>query len=48
MDTPVEEQHKFKHVTCLTASDVDGVFNQGCLSFDVIEQVVYVLARFFA
>ncbi|KZV54430.1 65-kDa microtubule-associated protein 5 [Dorcoceras hygrometricum] len=45
MDTTVEEQQKFKHVTCLTASDIDGVFTQGCLSFDVIEQTEVEVAR---
>ncbi|XP_073311976.1 65-kDa microtubule-associated protein 5 [Primulina huaijiensis] len=45
MDTPVEEQQKFKPVTCLTAADVDEVFSQGCLSFDVIEQIEVEVER---
>ncbi|XP_073128206.1 65-kDa microtubule-associated protein 5 isoform X2 [Henckelia pumila] len=45
MDTPVEEQQKFKHVTYLTASDIEEVFSQGCLSFDVIEQTEVEVER---
>lgn len=40
MDTSVEEQMRFYHVTCLISSSVDEVSRQGSLSLDVIEQVI--------
>ncbi|KAI8026893.1 65-kDa microtubule-associated protein 5 [Camellia lanceoleosa] len=38
MDTSVEEQKRFDHVTCLITSSVDEVSKPGSLSLDVIEQ----------
>lgn len=38
MDTSVEEQKRFDHVTCLITSFVDEVSKPGSLSLDVIEQ----------
>ncbi|XP_042065049.1 65-kDa microtubule-associated protein 5 [Salvia splendens] len=38
MDTPVEEQNKFNHVTHLITLTVDEVVSPGSLSVDVIEQ----------
>ena len=40
MDTSVEEQKRFDHVTCLISSSVDEVLKQGCLALGVIEQVI--------
>ena len=39
MDTPVEEQNKFNHVTHLITLTADEVVSPGSLSVDVIEQV---------
>ncbi|KAL7204777.1 hypothetical protein ACSBR2_017814 [Camellia fascicularis] len=38
MDTSVEEQKRFDHVTCLITSSVDEVSKPGSLSLDAIEQ----------
>lgn len=40
MDTPIEEQKRFDHVTHLITSTVDDVVRQECLSVKVIEQVI--------
>lgn len=39
METPVDEQKDFRHVTSLISLSVDEVSKEGCLSVDVIEQV---------
>ncbi|ERM99079.1 65-kDa microtubule-associated protein 1 [Amborella trichopoda] len=38
MDTPVEEQKPFDHVTCLISASVDKVSGRGSLALDVIKQ----------
>ncbi|KAI3926966.1 hypothetical protein MKX01_032881 [Papaver californicum] len=38
MDTPVDEQNVFHHVTCLVCSSTDEISSQGCLAWDVIEK----------
>ncbi|XP_057514143.1 65-kDa microtubule-associated protein 1 isoform X2 [Actinidia eriantha] len=45
MDTSVEEQKRFDHVTCLISSSVDEVLKQGCLALDVIEQTEVEVER---
>ncbi|KAM7511851.1 hypothetical protein LguiB_010726 [Lonicera macranthoides] len=45
MDTSVEEQMRFYHVTCLISSSVDEVSRQGSLSLDVIEQTEVEVER---
>ncbi|CAI9769496.1 unnamed protein product [Fraxinus pennsylvanica] len=45
MDTPIEEQKRFDHVTCLITSTVDEVVSQECLSVNVIEQAEAEVAR---
>lgn len=47
MDTPVDEQKRFEHVTSLISSSVDQVSRQGCLALDVIEQVMPSVFNFF-
>lgn len=47
MDTPVDEQKGFEHVTSLISSSVDEVSSQGCLALDVIEQVTLSIFSFF-
>ncbi|VFQ92110.1 unnamed protein product [Cuscuta campestris] len=37
MDTPIEEQQRFKHVICLNSSSVDEVLSKGSLAIEVIE-----------
>ncbi|GAY55034.1 65-kDa microtubule-associated protein 5 [Citrus sinensis] len=39
LETPVNEQRKFYHVTSLVSSSVDEVSMLGCLALDVIEQM---------
>ncbi|XP_072984532.1 65-kDa microtubule-associated protein 5-like isoform X1 [Typha latifolia] len=39
MDTPVDEQKRFDHVTCLISALTDTVLGQGTLALNVIEQV---------
>lgn len=39
MDTPVDEQKRFDHVTSLISATSDAVTCNGCLALDVIEQV---------
>lgn len=39
MDTPMEEQSLFDHVTCNISSTVDEVTIPGSLALDLIEQV---------
>ncbi|MQL87004.1 hypothetical protein Taro_019546 [Colocasia esculenta] len=38
MDSPSDDRKKFESVTCLISASVDGIFDEGCLSLDVIEQ----------
>ncbi|KAF8403585.1 hypothetical protein HHK36_011689 [Tetracentron sinense] len=45
MDTPVTQQKRFDHVTCLISVSVDEVLKQGCLSLDVIEQTEVEVER---
>uniref|UniRef100_A0A1D1ZGR6 65-kDa microtubule-associated protein 5 n=1 Tax=Anthurium amnicola TaxID=1678845 RepID=A0A1D1ZGR6_9ARAE len=45
MDTSLDEQKKFKHVTCLISASVDELLEQGCLSLDVIEQTEMEVER---
>ncbi|KAB1226674.1 65-kDa microtubule-associated protein 5 [Morella rubra] len=45
MDTPVDEQKRFEHVTSLISSSVDQVSRQGCLALDVIEQTTVEVER---
>ncbi|CAA3013762.1 65-kDa microtubule-associated 5 [Olea europaea subsp. europaea] len=45
MDTPIEEQKRFDHVTHLITSTVDDVVRQECLSVKVIEQAEAEVAR---
>jgi protein regulator of cytokinesis 1 len=40
MDTPLEEQHQFHHVTCNIAAEEHEVVAEGALSMAVIEQVI--------
>lgn len=47
LDTSVDEQKQFKHVTCLISSSIDEVVRQGCLALDVIEQVICFFLSFF-
>lgn len=46
MDTPVDEQKGFEHVTSLISSSLDEVSSQGCLALDVIEQVTLSIFSF--
>ncbi|CAI0548863.1 unnamed protein product [Linum tenue] len=45
MDTNVEEQGKFDHVTSLISSSLDEASRQGCLALDVIEQTEVEVER---
>ncbi|OVA20677.1 Microtubule-associated protein [Macleaya cordata] len=45
MDTPVDEQNRFHHVTRLISATVDEVSSQGCLALDVIEQTELEVER---
>ncbi|CAM6070002.1 unnamed protein product [Sphagnum tenellum] len=45
MDTPVEEQQLFQHVTCHIASTEDEVFTPGILSMETIAQVELEVER---
>ncbi|XP_074589831.1 65-kDa microtubule-associated protein 5-like [Curcuma longa] len=45
MDTPVNEQERFDHVTCMISASVDSVHGQGCLAHDVIEKVEIEVER---
>ncbi|XP_062174627.1 65-kDa microtubule-associated protein 5 isoform X1 [Alnus glutinosa] len=45
MDTPVDEQKGFEHVTSLISSSLDEVSSQGCLALDVIEQTKVEVER---
>ena len=47
LDTSVDEQKQFEHVTCLISSSIDEVVRQGCLALDVIEQVICFFLSFF-
>ncbi|XP_077242637.1 65-kDa microtubule-associated protein 5-like [Tasmannia lanceolata] len=38
MDTPIDEQKRFDHVTCLISASVDEVSRHGCLALDAMEQ----------
>ena len=40
MDTPLEEQHQFRHVTCNIAVSEHEIVGQGTLSLSVIEPVI--------
>lgn len=46
METPIDEQKIFDHVTMLISSSVNDVSRQGCLSLDVIEQVLIIIFSF--
>ena len=41
MDTPVEEQHRFQHVTSNIASAEHEIITPGTLSLNVIEEVCF-------
>lgn len=41
MDTPVDEQQRFEHVTSLISASFDGVSKPGCLALEVLEQVCF-------
>ena len=43
MDTPLEEQQEFHHVTCNIAAEEDEIVAAGVLSEAVIEQVISFL-----
>ncbi|RVW96930.1 65-kDa microtubule-associated protein 5 [Vitis vinifera] len=45
LDTSVDEQKQFEHVTCLISSSIDEVVRQGCLALDVIEQTEVEVER---
>ncbi|KAK9283163.1 hypothetical protein L1049_011395 [Liquidambar formosana] len=45
MDTSVDEQKRFNHVTCLISSSIDEISSQGCLALDVIEQTEVEVER---
>ncbi|XP_059429033.1 65-kDa microtubule-associated protein 5 isoform X1 [Corylus avellana] len=45
MDTPVDEQKGFEHVTSLISSSLNEVSSQGCLALDVIEQTEVEVER---
>ncbi|XP_026412901.1 65-kDa microtubule-associated protein 5-like isoform X1 [Papaver somniferum] len=45
MDTPVDEQNVFHHVTCLICSSTDEISSQGCLALDVIEKTELEVQR---
>ncbi|MCL7048141.1 hypothetical protein MKW94_024620 [Papaver nudicaule] len=45
MDTPVNEQSEFQHVTCLICSSTDEILSQGCLALDVIEKTELEVQR---
>lgn len=45
MDTPLDEQKKFSHVTCLISASVDDLSRSGCLALDVIEQAKIEVER---
>ncbi|KAI3954758.1 hypothetical protein MKW92_033961 [Papaver armeniacum] len=45
MDTPVDEQSVFHHVTCLICSSTDEISSQGCLALDVIEKTELEVQR---
>lgn len=40
MDTPLEDQKRFEHVTCNIAATEDEVVTPGALARDIIEQVL--------
>lgn len=42
MDTPMEEQNLFDHVTCNISASVDEVTVPGALAIDIIEQVSHL------
>lgn len=42
LDTPMDEQRKFDHVTSLVSSSMDEVSGDGCLALEVIDQVIIV------
>lgn len=41
MDTPLEDQKRFEHVTCNIAATEDEVVTPGALARDIIEQVQF-------
>jgi len=43
METPIEDQQAFSHVTRLISASVDEVSTECCLSAEVIEQVKLLL-----
>ncbi|KAM1251702.1 hypothetical protein ACFX13_040629 [Malus domestica] len=45
IETPIDEQKRFDHVTSIISSSVDEVSRQGCLSLDVIEQTEVEVER---
>ncbi|KAF2323714.1 hypothetical protein GH714_036690 [Hevea brasiliensis] len=45
MDTPIEEQRRWDHITTLISSSVDEVSRQGCLALEVIEQTEVEVER---
>ncbi|PIA53256.1 hypothetical protein AQUCO_00900082v1 [Aquilegia coerulea] len=45
LDTPMLEQKRFDHITCLISASVDEVSKKGCLALDVIEQTEHELGR---
>ncbi|WOK95958.1 65-kDa microtubule-associated protein 5 [Canna indica] len=45
METPLDEQKGFNHITCLVSSSVDSVQGQGCLALKVIEQAELEVKR---
>jgi len=45
MDSPVEEQQPFRHVTCIMSSTLDDVIVPGALALDVIQQAELEVER---
>ncbi|KAF3448749.1 hypothetical protein FNV43_RR09462 [Rhamnella rubrinervis] len=45
MDTPVDEQKRFEHVTSLISASFDGVSEPGCLALEVLEQTEVEVER---
>ena len=47
MDTPLEEQQQFHHVTCNIAAEEHEIVGEGVLSIAVLEQVNLFFHTFF-
>lgn len=45
MDTPVEEQQVFQHITCLIPTSEDEIVGPSCLSVETIEQAQVEVER---